>query len=103
MYASLVTWQICRPGPDFEELIDDIDRAAGLWPKVARRPGFVTGHVVQVAPDTMVSLTVYESAEQAESSFSALQPTIRELMGSQVRIVERRTGPAHEIGAPVRR
>ena len=102
MHGSLVTWQICRPGPDFDELIEDIDRAAGLRPEVSRQPGFVAGHLVRVAPDTMVSLTIYESAEQAERSFGALQPTIRQLMGSHVRIIERRTGPAHEMGVPVR-
>jgi ribosomal protein L16/L10AE len=94
MHATLTTWQL-RTGEDLEQLIRELgDRlAAGA----AELSGHVAGYAVQVAPDRLVSLNVYEDTESAEVAAHALSLAVLEVMAGHAEVVERQVGPAVEI------
>ena len=99
MHGILTTWQL-RTGEDLEQLIRDLGDhlAAGA----AELPGHLAGYAVQVAPDRMVSLNVYEDSESAEVAAHALSLVVLGVMAGHAEIVERQIGPATEIAPPAR-
>jgi len=94
VHGILTTWRL-RPDEGLDQLIHDLgDRLAADGVKL---PSHVAGYAMQVAPARMMTLNIYEDAEQAEIAAHALALATLAVMADHAEIVECQTGPAFEI------
>ena len=94
MHGILTTWRL-RTDEGLEHLIQDLD--AHLAADGVKLPGHVAGYAVQVAPARMMTLNIYEDAEQAETAAHALALATLSVMADHAEIVECQVGPSFEI------
>jgi heme-degrading monooxygenase HmoA len=98
MYAEVSTWHYrAAHDPAFERA-----EVAPLVAKLTHQPGYVAGYEVTLAPDADVVVTVWESEQALDAGFRAVLADLDEAVRSRIERVERRSGPAQELGAGAR-
>jgi len=96
-YARLATYDIVRG--TFPELTDMAEK--GLLPLFAKEPGFVNYGLVD-AHNKFVSISIWDTREEAHKSATIAETWVRENMADRVRLVTTYIGDlALFHGAPV--
>jgi hypothetical protein len=97
MYASLSTWQL-------DEAIQDDATYHAFVRDVLRRTlptmrdiGILDSMIVRTAPDTIVSVTVYESEDAAKAAWIEASGPMRRLYEARLTFVSRLIGPADDM------
>jgi hypothetical protein len=84
----------------FPELTGIVEK--GLLPMFAREPGFVDYGLVDIGNDKVVSISIWQTREQAEKSADMAATWVKENLADRVRLVTSHVGDlALFHGAPV--
>jgi hypothetical protein len=94
MHGILTLWRL-RPDENFEHLADRL--STRIAESEATLPGYVAGYAVRTGLDTMATFNVYESAIEAEVASHALALVVLEAMEGHAQVIERHSGPVHEL------
>ena len=94
MHGILTLWRL-RPSENFDELVGHL--AARLEEGECVLPGHLAGYAVQTGPETMATFNVYESASDAEVASHALALLVLAAMEGHAQVIERHSGPVHEL------
>ena len=97
MYGSFTTWPIHedhQTGGAWDQLFNDV---ALIWAGLSRTAGHRGGFAVRVAPDTLVALGVYASAEAAHAAEASVEP-LRSATVGRLELASKRVGPAYDVG-----
>ena len=95
MYAQISTWHY-RP-EDNDQLEADL---APVFATLRRRPGYVAGYAVDAAADTGVFVTVWDSEQALDGALAAIKDAIG-AVGGRMELVDRKRGPARDLGAAI--
>jgi heme-degrading monooxygenase HmoA len=76
------------------DTIDEVIRRAetGMLPTFRRQPGFVSYSVVKTGDNSAISITVWQSREQAEAAVQTAASWVRENIASMVETVQNHIG-----------
>ena len=97
-YARLATYDIVKG--TFPEQTDMAEK--GLLPLFAREPGFVNFGLVDAGHSKFVSISIWETREEAHKSATMAETWVRENIADRVRLVTTYIGDlALFHGAPV--
>ena len=94
MHGILTHWRL-RPDENFEDLVGRL--AARIAEGESALPGYLAGYAVQTGLDTLATFNVYESAIDAEVASHALALVVLEAMEGHAQVIERHSGPVHEL------
>ena len=64
----------------------------GMLPTFQRMPGFVSYGLAQTGPTTCISLSVWQSREQAEAAVGAAADWVRDNLAGQIRLRDNYVG-----------
>ena len=97
-YTRLATYDIVKG--NFPELTTMAEK--GILPLFAREPGFVDYGLVDVGQNKLVSISIWDTREQAQKSVTTAATWIKDNMGVRFRLVTSYVGDlALFHGAPV--
>lgn len=97
-YARLATYDIVQG--TFPELTDMAEK--GLLPLFAREPGFVNYGLVDAGHNKFVSISIWETRDEAQKSAMIAETWVKENIADRVRLVTTYIGDlALFHGAPV--
>lgn len=97
-YIRLSTYELTKG--TFEELTASAEK--GILPLFAAEPGFVDYGLVNTGDHKVVSMTIWETREQAQKSASVAATWVRENVADRARLVTTSIGDlALFHGAPV--
>jgi hypothetical protein len=97
-YTRIATYDLIKGS--FDELTGIVEK--GLLPTFTREPGFENYGLVDAGNHKVVSISIWETREQAEKSASLAATWVKENMGDRVRLVDTTIGNlALFHGAPV--
>lgn len=97
-YARLATYELVKG--TFPELTDIAEK--GILPLFAKEPGFVNYGLVDAGDHTVVSISIWETREQAQKSATMAATWVKENIADRVRLLTTQIGDlALFRGAPV--
>jgi heme-degrading monooxygenase HmoA len=97
-YTRLATYDIVKG--NFPELTTMAEN--GILPLFAREPGFVDYGLVDAGHNKVVSISIWDTREQAQKSATTAATWVKDNMGDRVRLVTSYVGDlALFHGAPV--
>lgn len=97
-YARLATYELVKG--TFPELTDVAEK--GILPLFAKEPGFVNYGLVDAGDHTVVSISIWETREQAQKSATMAATWVKENIADRVRLLTTQIGDlALFRGAPV--
>lgn len=97
MFASLSTWRLDDSIQDDAAYHTFVREVFRKTLPTMREIGILDSMVVRTAPDTIVSITVYESQEAADAAWHAATGSMRSLYAPRMQLVSRLSGPAADI------
>jgi hypothetical protein len=97
-YIRLATYELINGS--FQELAGLAKD--GMLPRFSKEPGFIEYGVADIGNNTLCSITIWETREQAEKSVFVASTWVKENISDRVRLVTSHVGElAFLHGAPV--
>jgi hypothetical protein len=97
MWAKIETWRLAKDLQEeqaYTRFLRDLSRRNT---PILREYGLLDGFVVRVGPDTMMTMNLYETEEQAESAWRNVISHLGDELKGQLSLVERKVGPAEDL------
>ena len=97
-FARLATYDLVKG--TFPELVDLAE--AGILPVFARESGFVDYGLIDIGQDKVVSISIWETRERAQSAVNVAQMWVQENMADRIHLVTDVVGDLALLhGAPI--
>ena len=97
MYAKVITWRLgesVRSAESYPRFLQDLAQrnVAAL-----RRFGLLDGFVIRTGQDTIMTVNLYETAEQAETAWGAMVGTPAYAKSVDLELIDRVMGQAEDL------